>query len=417
MVVGLLVSNLHPERTEEIFSSRSTVTSARRSQQAIDALRGSEHHDQKLHVYRPAKLLDLFIDEEDESYDLVNYSSRTTANHPVNAIKPVNKTLSKNKKFIAKHSYISAEGSDKPDKESFVLMDLLLKESDQAMTQEEEFEEISSRHAAASDEKGTNIAHLATHAEAQQSIVALHDSTHPGQKPVERCDTMAVDDEKPQGKLEQGFTDVYVNHLDPSITLEQLKELFSSHGTVNSAKIDKQRKARFHYAIIRYTTHAEAQQAIDALHGSEHHGRKLVVRRTRTTAEQAKVRRSFITILHAVHLPDSFKQVREARNREYFRLQVENLHPSVTREKLQELFIPHGVVNFSRIYVDEEGNSLGFGTVDLRTPMAAQQVIDALHDSDHLGQRLVVRLSKVLKTQGVAHNETTTTPQPDQHSP
>lgn len=64
---------------------------------------------------------------------------------------------------------------------------------------------------------------------------------------------------------------------------QQLTELFSQHGTVQSAKLitDRFTGQSRGFAFVEMATSEEAQKAIAALHGSELGGRTLVVNEAR----------------------------------------------------------------------------------------------------------------------------------------
>jgi RNA recognition motif-containing protein len=72
---------------------------------------------------------------------------------------------------------------------------------------------------------------------------------------------------------------LYVGGLPYSVTDEQLTELFQSHGTVESAKVitDRYTDRSRGFGFVEMSTQAEAEQAIQALNGSDLDGRSLTV--------------------------------------------------------------------------------------------------------------------------------------------
>ncbi|UCF99373.1 MAG: RNA-binding protein [Spirochaetaceae bacterium] len=72
---------------------------------------------------------------------------------------------------------------------------------------------------------------------------------------------------------------LYVGGLPYSVTDEQLAELFESHGTVESAKVitDRYTDRSRGFGFVEMSTQEEAEQAIQALNGSELGGRNLTV--------------------------------------------------------------------------------------------------------------------------------------------
>jgi len=72
---------------------------------------------------------------------------------------------------------------------------------------------------------------------------------------------------------------LYVGGLPYSVTDGQLLELFQSHGTVESAKVitDKYTDRSRGFGFVEMSTQQEAEQAIQALNGTELEGRSLTV--------------------------------------------------------------------------------------------------------------------------------------------
>lgn len=72
---------------------------------------------------------------------------------------------------------------------------------------------------------------------------------------------------------------LYVGGLPYSVTDGQLQELFSAHGTVESAKViaDKFTGQSRGFAFVEMSSGSEAQSAISALNGTQYEGRTLVV--------------------------------------------------------------------------------------------------------------------------------------------
>jgi RNA recognition motif-containing protein len=79
-----------------------------------------------------------------------------------------------------------------------------------------------------------------------------------------------------EGKMNKKL---YVGGLPYSVTDEQLSDLFASHGTVESAKVitDRYTDRSRGFGFVEMSTQAEAEQAIQALNGSELGGRSLTV--------------------------------------------------------------------------------------------------------------------------------------------
>jgi RNA recognition motif-containing protein len=79
---------------------------------------------------------------------------------------------------------------------------------------------------------------------------------------------------------------LYVGNLNYSVTTEQLKELFSAYGTVSEVKIIEGKG----FGFVEMSSQAEAENAKNALDGSDLKGRNLKVNEARP---QNRERRDF----------------------------------------------------------------------------------------------------------------------------
>ncbi|MBI3000624.1 MAG: RNA-binding protein [Deltaproteobacteria bacterium] len=72
---------------------------------------------------------------------------------------------------------------------------------------------------------------------------------------------------------------LYVGGLPYSVTEGQLQEIFTAHGTVESAKVssDKFTGQSRGFGFVEMSSGGEAQKAIQALNGTQLEGRTLVV--------------------------------------------------------------------------------------------------------------------------------------------
>lgn len=78
-------------------------------------------------------------------------------------------------------------------------------------------------------------------------------------------------------------TKLYVGSLPYSTTEQELSQLFSQHGTVQSAKVitDRYTGQSRGFGFVEMATGEEAQKAITALNGTDLGGRTLVVNEAR----------------------------------------------------------------------------------------------------------------------------------------
>jgi RNA recognition motif-containing protein len=72
---------------------------------------------------------------------------------------------------------------------------------------------------------------------------------------------------------------LYVGGLAYSVSDQQLQELFSACGTVDSARVvtDRDTGRSRGFGFVEMSTGSEAEKAIAALNGSQHEGRTLTV--------------------------------------------------------------------------------------------------------------------------------------------
>ncbi len=76
---------------------------------------------------------------------------------------------------------------------------------------------------------------------------------------------------------------IYVGNLPYTVREEELRQIFGSYGSVDSATviIDKLSGRSRGFGFVEMTDDADAQAAIDAMNGSEVNGRALVVNQAR----------------------------------------------------------------------------------------------------------------------------------------
>ena len=81
---------------------------------------------------------------------------------------------------------------------------------------------------------------------------------------------------------------IYVGGLPYSVTDGQLQEVFSAHGTVESARVisDKFTGQSRGFGFVEMSTGGEAQNAIDALNGTQFAGRTLTVNEAKPMANR-----------------------------------------------------------------------------------------------------------------------------------
>ncbi len=81
---------------------------------------------------------------------------------------------------------------------------------------------------------------------------------------------------------------LYVGGLPYSVTGERLQEIFSAHGTVESANVisDKFTGQSRGFGFVEMSSNSEAQQAIQSLNGTQVDGRTLRVNEAKPVARR-----------------------------------------------------------------------------------------------------------------------------------
>ena len=76
------------------------------------------------------------------------------------------------------------------------------------------------------------------------------------------------------------FANVYVRNLDPGVTEEELRELFTQYGAITFAvlQFDSEGKSQG-LGFVNFEDDSNASKAVEALDNSEHKGRRLYVAR------------------------------------------------------------------------------------------------------------------------------------------
>src|SRR5277367_2298726 len=83
---------------------------------------------------------------------------------------------------------------------------------------------------------------------------------------------------------------LYVGNLSYNVTSSQLEELFSAHGTVQSAEViqDRDTGRSKGFGFVQMGSDEEAQAAITALNGQENDGRALTVNEAKPREERPR---------------------------------------------------------------------------------------------------------------------------------
>lgn len=100
---------------------------------------------------------------------------------------------------------------------------------------------------------------------------------------------------------------IYVGNLPYSVRDDELRKTFEAYGTVQTAEviIDRRRNRSRGYGFVVMTDDQEAQAAIEALDGSDMHGRSLRVDESRPKGDEGDSRRDSQRTQAGAHKPES----------------------------------------------------------------------------------------------------------------
>ncbi|KAJ7046838.1 polyadenylate binding protein [Mycena alexandri] len=191
-----------------------------------------------------------------------------------------------------------------------------------------------------------------------------------------------------QSKLDEmksQFTNLYVKNVDTEMSQDEFEKLFTAFGTVTSAliQVDEEGKSKG-FGFVNYDNHEDAQKAVDALHDSEHYGKKLFVTRAQKKAEREE------------ELRRSYEQAKMEKLSKYqgVNLYIKNLEDDVDDEKLRTEFEAFGSVTSCKVMRDEKGTSKGFGFVCFSSPDEATKAVAEMNNKMIGSKPLYVSLAQ-----------------------
>ncbi|UZJ54289.1 hypothetical protein CBS101457_003609 [Exobasidium rhododendri] len=181
------------------------------------------------------------------------------------------------------------------------------------------------------------------------------------------------------------FTNVYAKNVETGVTQEEFEELFKKFGPVTSCvlSVDEEGTSRG-FGFINYEDHEHAQQAVDELHDSEHHGQKLFVARAQKKSErEEELRRSY----------EAAKNEKLSKS-EGVNLYLKNIPEEFDDERLREEFSPFGTITSCKIMRAPSGVSRGFGFVCYAAPDEANKAVAEMNGKMMDSKPLYVALAQ-----------------------
>ncbi|XP_035223659.1 polyadenylate-binding protein 4-like [Stegodyphus dumicola] len=165
---------------------------------------------------------------------------------------------------------------------------------------------------------------------------------------------------------------LFVKNLDTSINERILYDIFANYGKIASLKVatDDEGQSKG-FAFVQFENEDSANDAIDGLHKTVIHGKKLYVNKFIPHDRRIREKSPVFTNIYLKYLNQSFKD-----------------------EDLEDLCCKFGTIRCAKIMTDEMGNSKGFGFVNFKDPGSAKKAVEELNGVIVDGQRLYVGRAK-----------------------
>ncbi len=168
-----------------------------------------------------------------------------------------------------------------------------------------------------------------------------------------------------------GVGNVFIKNLDKSIDNKQLYDTFSTLGNILSCKImtDEAGNSRG-YGFVHFETNEAAELAIKNVNNMLLNDRKVFVGRFMTKNQRTEM-------LGTV-------------NKRFTNVYVKNFGENMDDDKLREMFERFGEVTSAVVSKGEDGKSKGFGFVNFKDTISAENAVKELNESDYNGKKIFV---------------------------
>jgi len=251
--------------------------------------------------------------------------------------------------------------------------------------------------------KGYGFVHFETNEAADNAIKRVNGMLLNGKKVFVGHHVPRKERQSKAEELRANFTNVFVKNLEPSVTTDELRELFEKYGKVTSAAVSADENgASKGFGFVNFDHHDDAARAVDELNDSELRERKLYVGRAQKKSEREE------------ELRRQYEQAKlEKLNRfQGVNLYVKNLDDETDDEKLRQDFSVYGNITSAKVMRDDKGISKGFGFVCFSTPDEATKAVTEMNGRMvgskpiyvALAQRKEVRRSQ-LEAQAMQRNQ------------
>lgn len=174
---------------------------------------------------------------------------------------------------------------------------------------------------------------------------------------------------------------VYVKNFGEDMDDDKLRDMFEPFGKITSHKIlvkdDGETKRGF--AFVSYECNDAAESACIALNGKEiSDGKIMYVGRSQMKGEPRK----------------SYNNNFELENRQGLNLYVSNLDETLDKEDLRKHFSHFGTIASTKVIVDREGCSKGYGFVCFKSAKEASRAVDDLNGTTLGSRKMNVAFAK-----------------------
>lgn len=163
-----------------------------------------------------------------------------------------------------------------------------------------------------------------------------------------------------------GVGNIFIKNLDKSIDNKALHDTFSAFGNILSCKVALDAAGQSKgYGFVHYEKDEGAKLAIEKVNGMMVEGKQVYVgpflrRADRSSDSEAK----------------------------FTNIYVKNLDTKVDEEALSKMFEEYGKVSSTIIMKDNDGNSKGFGFVNMESPDQAAKAVEALNGKEIDGKEI-----------------------------
>ncbi|CAL9227931.1 unnamed protein product [Arabidopsis halleri] len=165
------------------------------------------------------------------------------------------------------------------------------------------------------------------------------------------------------------FTNVYVKNLAESTTDDDLKNAFGEYGKITSAVVMKDGDGKSKgFGFVNFENADDAARAVESLNGHKLDDKEWYVGRAQKKSE----RETELRVRYEQNLKEAADKFQSSN------LYVKNLDPSISDEKLKEIFSPFGTVTSCKVMRDPNGTSKGSGFVAFSTPEEATEAMSQL---------------------------------------